>query len=93
MSAFQVTIESGIAELVFDKPPVNAFNSAEWASIATKITDLGSDKTVHVIIIRALPMMRPSTMQQKFYHPGHMCLLAKKRKGLKSFLAESREKN
>ena len=32
-------------------------------------------------------------MQQKFYHPGHMCLLAKKRKGLKSFLAESREKN
>ena len=34
-----------------------------------------------------------STMQQKFYHPGRMCLLAKKRKGLKSFLAESREKN
>ena len=25
--------------------------------------------------------------------PGYMCLLAKKRKGLKSFLAESREKN
>ncbi|MGB0157133.1 MAG: enoyl-CoA hydratase-related protein, partial [Luminiphilus sp.] len=53
MSAFQVTIKSGIAELVFDKPPVNAFNSAEWASIAAKITDLGNDKTVHVIIIRA----------------------------------------
>ena len=35
-------------------------------------------------------MMRQSTMQQKFYHPGHMCLLAKKRKGVKSFLAESR---
>ena len=53
MSAFQVTIESGVAELVFDKPPVNAFNSAEWASIAAKITDLGNDKTVHVIVIRA----------------------------------------
>ena len=38
--------------MVFDKPPVNAFNSAEWASIK-KITDLGNDKTVHVIIIRA----------------------------------------
>ena len=34
--------------------------------------------------IQRLRMMRQSTMQQKFYHPGHMCLLAKKRKGLKS---------
>ena len=46
MSAFQVTIESGIAELVFNKPPVNAFNSAEWASIAAKIAELGGDKAV-----------------------------------------------
>lgn len=53
MTAFQVTIESGIAELVFKNPPVNAFNSVEWASIAAKITDFGNDKTVHVIIIRA----------------------------------------
>ena len=33
--------------------------------------------------------MRQSTMLQKFYHPGHMCLLAKKRKGVKTFLVLS----
>jgi enoyl-CoA hydratase len=51
--AFTTTIESGIAEVVFDKPPVNAFNSAEWASIAAEITALGKDDAVSVIVIRS----------------------------------------
>src|SRR5210317_297368 len=51
--AFTTTIENGIAEMVFDKPPVNAFNSAEWASIAAEITALGKDDAVSVIVIRA----------------------------------------
>jgi enoyl-CoA hydratase len=51
--AFTTTIESGIAEVVFDKPPVNAFNSAEWASIAAEITTLGKDDAVSVIVIRS----------------------------------------
>ena len=31
---FKTTISEGIAELVFDHPPVNAFDSAGWAAIA-----------------------------------------------------------
>jgi len=28
--AFQTTIDNGIAELVINKPPVNALDSSEW---------------------------------------------------------------
>ncbi|HET8704732.1 MAG TPA: enoyl-CoA hydratase family protein [Pseudomonadales bacterium] len=51
--AFETLIENGIAEVVFCKPPVNAFNSKEWAAIAAKIEELGSDDRVRVIVIRA----------------------------------------
>ena len=51
--AVETLIKDGIAELVFNKPPVNAFNSAEWAEIAKVITQLGTDKKVNVIVIRA----------------------------------------
>lgn len=51
--AFETSINNGIAEMVFCKPPVNAFNSTEWAAIATHINELGQDDSVHVIVIRA----------------------------------------
>ena len=51
--AFETTISNGIAELVFCKPPVNAFNSREWAAISTKLDELGVDDSVRVIVIRA----------------------------------------
>ncbi|HVL00144.1 MAG TPA: enoyl-CoA hydratase family protein [Dongiaceae bacterium] len=51
--AFETTISNGIAELVFCKPPVNAFNSREWAAISSKLDELGADDNVHVIVIRA----------------------------------------
>lgn len=51
--AFSTSIASGIAELVFNKPPVNAFNSQEWAAIATEISALGRNELVRVIVIRA----------------------------------------
>ena len=35
--AFNSTVDAGIAEVIFNKPPVNAFNSAEWAGIAAEI--------------------------------------------------------
>jgi enoyl-CoA hydratase len=50
---FKVTIEDGIAELVFDHPPVNAFSSAGWAAIAAEIEALGQDEAVRVIIVTA----------------------------------------
>lgn len=53
MSNFSVSLDNGIAELVFDRPPVNAFNSQGWADIAGEIQRLGSDSGVRVIVIRA----------------------------------------
>ena len=51
--AFSTSIDSGIAQLVFNKPPVNAFNSAEWSRIANEVRGLGERSDVHVIVIRA----------------------------------------
>ncbi len=51
--AFETVIENGIAELVFCKPPVNAFNSQEWSAISQRLDELGEDSLVKVIVIRA----------------------------------------
>lgn len=51
--AFTSSVEAGIAQLVLNKPPVNAFNSAEWASIAAELNKLGAQDDVTVIIVRA----------------------------------------
>lgn len=51
--AFTSTIANNIGELVFNKPPVNAFDSHEWAAIAAEIERLGQQPEVHVIVIRA----------------------------------------
>ncbi|MFT4996904.1 MAG: enoyl-CoA hydratase [Chitinophagales bacterium] len=50
---FNTTITNGIAELVLDQPPVNAFDSHGWFAIADEITRLGQDDEVRVIIIAA----------------------------------------
>ncbi|BFT64477.1 enoyl-CoA hydratase family protein [Pseudomonas moorei] len=53
MKPFSVSIENGIAELVFNRPPVNAFNNQGWADIASEIESLGRNSDVRVIVIRA----------------------------------------
>jgi enoyl-CoA hydratase/carnithine racemase len=50
---FTTTIENGIAEMVFNHPPVNAFNSHGWFAIAKEINSLGRDDDVRAIVIRA----------------------------------------
>ncbi len=50
---FKTSINNGIAELIFDHPPVNAFSSFGWAAIAEEITALGKNPEVRVIIIAA----------------------------------------
>ncbi|MBW2712456.1 MAG: enoyl-CoA hydratase family protein [Deltaproteobacteria bacterium] len=50
---FSTSIEDGIAELIFNHPPVNAFTSDGWAAIAQEIEDLGQNPAVRVIIIAA----------------------------------------
>ena len=51
--AFHSEIQEGVAHLILNKPPVNAFNSAEWAGIAAEIKDLGEQDAVRVIVISA----------------------------------------
>ena len=49
--AFHSDIHEGIAHLALNKPPVNAFNSAEWAGIAAEIKAFGEQDAVRVIVI------------------------------------------
>ena len=51
--AFHSEIQEGIAHLILNKPPVNAFNSAEWAGIGAEIKALGEQDVVRVIVISA----------------------------------------
>jgi len=50
---FRVSIDNGIAEMILDAPPVNAFDSAGWFAIAAEINALGANDDVRVIIIAA----------------------------------------
>ena len=50
---FSVNIENGIAEMILDHPPVNAFDSAGWFSIAAQMDALAVNDDVRVIIIGA----------------------------------------
>ena len=53
MKPFSISIDNGVAELVFNRPPVNAFDCQGWADIASSIEALGRDANVRVIVIRA----------------------------------------
>jgi enoyl-CoA hydratase len=48
-----VNIADRIAEIVFDVPPVNAFDSQTWMSLPDIITRAGSDPNVNCVLIRA----------------------------------------
>ena len=45
--------DDGVAEVVLNRPPVNALNSAGWNALAQCIAALGEDAAVRVIVIRA----------------------------------------
>lgn len=46
-------IADRIAEIVFDVPPVNAFDSATWLSLPAIVRDAASRADVHCVLIRA----------------------------------------
>ena len=52
-SPYEVAVSEGIGELVFDHPPVNAFDSKTWFAIAQELQQLGRDEAVRVIIVAA----------------------------------------
>jgi enoyl-CoA hydratase len=48
-----VDVEKGIAEVLLNKPPVNAFDSKEWAQLAELFARLGRDENVRVVLVAA----------------------------------------
>lgn len=51
--SFTTTLTDGIAELVLDRPPVNALDDAGWHALADEIERLGREPAVRVIVLRA----------------------------------------
>ena len=49
----QRVVENGIAEVVVDRPPVNALDVASWFELAEVITQAGRDPHVRVVVLRA----------------------------------------
>ena len=49
----RVEISERIAEVVFDHPPVNAFDSGGWNELPGLITEAGSSEDVRCVLIRA----------------------------------------
>jgi len=45
--------DDGVAEVVLNRPPVNALNAAGWDALARCIEGLGADPAVRVIVVRA----------------------------------------
>ncbi|WP_312135261.1 enoyl-CoA hydratase family protein [Brevundimonas sp.] len=48
-----LSVKDRIAEIVFDHPPVNAFDSDMWCALPGIITEAGSREDVNVVLIRA----------------------------------------
>lgn len=46
-------IENGIAEVVLNRPPVNAFDSTGWHALARLFRSLGEDEAVRVVLLSA----------------------------------------
>jgi len=45
--------ENGVAEVVMDRPPVNALRVADWFDLARTVTACGEDPDVRVVVLRA----------------------------------------
>jgi len=52
-TSFTCSVDSGVAELIINHPPVNALDSTGWHALAEGIDALGRDGTPRVIVIRA----------------------------------------
>jgi len=53
MSMIRHNVEAGIAEIVVEKPPVNALGIAEWNGLADLLRTLGADPDVRAVILAA----------------------------------------
>jgi enoyl-CoA hydratase len=52
-NGFSTVIHDGIAEIVINRPPVNALNDAGWHALADEIIRVGNEPSARVIVLRA----------------------------------------
>jgi enoyl-CoA hydratase len=78
MSAFiRHTLEAGIAEIVVEKPPVNALGTAEWQGLAELLRTLGADREVRAVVLAAEGRGFNAGVDIKEVHAGgHDALIA-----------------
>ncbi len=51
--SFHTTVDEGLADLVLDHPPVNAFDSDGWINLSKEIKSIGQREDVNCILISA----------------------------------------
>lgn len=49
-STFRLTVQDGVADIVFDNPPVNAISAVMMKELHTALEKLGNDESVRVIV-------------------------------------------
>ncbi|MFQ5352687.1 MAG: enoyl-CoA hydratase family protein [Candidatus Binatia bacterium] len=49
----KTVVDSGLAELIIDRPPVNALNAEAWEELAASLRSLGERADVNVVLLRA----------------------------------------
>ncbi|MDB4966683.1 MAG: Enoyl-CoA hydratase/isomerase [Myxococcales bacterium] len=47
------TVTQGVAEVIIDRPPVNALDVASWKALAATLAEVGADPSVRVAILAA----------------------------------------
>jgi enoyl-CoA hydratase len=83
------SIESGIAEVVMHKPPVNALGVRDWFDLAECVSRLGTDESVRVLVLRAEGRGFNAGVDIKEIqaNPGHAALIGANRGCYAAFAA------
>jgi enoyl-CoA hydratase len=83
------SIESGIAEVVMHKPPVNALGVRDWFDLAECVSRLGADESVRVLVLRAEGRGFNAGVDIKEIqaNPGHAALIGANRGCYAAFAA------
>ena len=50
---FEITVDAGIGELVWNFPPVNAFTAAQWAELGEQVRALSARPDVNCVVLAA----------------------------------------
>ncbi|HET6335693.1 MAG TPA: enoyl-CoA hydratase family protein [Polyangiales bacterium] len=82
-------LESGIAEVVMHKPPVNALGVQDWFDLAACLLRLGADPNVRVVVLRAEGRGFNAGVDIKEIqaNPGHAALIGANRGCYAAFAA------